>query len=266
MEMRPRLKQAIPILMYHQVAELPEPGVPCRDLVTPPRTFARQMKLLSAMGYRGLSMRDLEPYVRGDATGRVVGITMDDGYSNCFENALPVLSHYGFTATCYVVSNRVGQTNAWDNSLGVPEQPIMNVEQLKGWIAAGQDIGGHTRNHPYLRQCDDATARDEIHGCKQDLERMLDAEVRHFSYPFGDYGPQHVVMVRETGFKSATTNTGRRATHHDEAHTLPRLTMLNDTGLFDLWSRVSFGFEDARQRVKSLRGLLGAGVVNGRRA
>ena len=68
----------IPILMYHQIDVPPPRGTPLRGLVVSPGAFARQMWLLKALGYQGLSMRELEPYLKGERQGRVVGITFDE--------------------------------------------------------------------------------------------------------------------------------------------------------------------------------------------
>ena len=64
-----------------------------------PSDFTRQMRWMRRLGYRGLSMRDVMPYVRGERQGKVFGITFDDGFRNVFENVTPVLSELGFTAT-----------------------------------------------------------------------------------------------------------------------------------------------------------------------
>jgi len=114
----------IPILMYHQIDVPPPSGTPLRGLVVSPGGFSRQMYLLRLLGYKGLSMRELEPYLAGKKEGKVAGITFDDGYQNNLRNALPVLKQYGFTATCYAVSSMIGGTNSWDRGL-VAEQPLM---------------------------------------------------------------------------------------------------------------------------------------------
>ena len=54
------------------------------------------MQLLKWMGYTGLSMRNLEPYLCGERQGKVVGITFDDGYQNNLQYALPTLKKMGF--------------------------------------------------------------------------------------------------------------------------------------------------------------------------
>jgi peptidoglycan/xylan/chitin deacetylase (PgdA/CDA1 family) len=100
--------------MYHQIDEPPPRGTMLRGLIVAPSSFAWQMKMLRLMGYTGLSMRELEPYLAGEKRGRVVGITFDDGYQNNLKHALPILKANGFTGTCYGVSRMVGGTNSWD--------------------------------------------------------------------------------------------------------------------------------------------------------
>ncbi|MEO5670959.1 MAG: polysaccharide deacetylase family protein [Ramlibacter sp.] len=240
--MRPR----IPILTYHQVDAPPAGGVPYRSLVVSPSGFGRHMGLLKALGYQGLSMSALEPYLRGEKTGKVVGVTLDDGYVNNLEHALPVLRHHGFSATCYVVSGQLGGSNVWDHAKGVPPQRLMNAAQLKAWLAGGQEVGAHTRSHADLLQAGDQAAREEIAGCKHDLERELEAEVRHFCYPYGHYRPEHAAIVRDAGYATATTTRRARSSQTDDLFELPRVPVLRTTTRPLLWMKVATGYEDRR--------------------
>ena len=83
----------IPILMYHSIEKMPKSTV-MRSLHVPPKRFKFQMWLLNFFGYKGLSMRELKPYLDGKKIGKVVGITFDDGYQNNLINAAPVLKKY----------------------------------------------------------------------------------------------------------------------------------------------------------------------------
>ena len=67
--------------MYHSIESMPKSTV-MRSLHVPPRRFKFQMWLLKILGYKGLSLKDLRPYLSGDLDGKVVGITFDDGYKN----------------------------------------------------------------------------------------------------------------------------------------------------------------------------------------
>ncbi|NCW54462.1 MAG: hypothetical protein EBV97_11815, partial [Rhodobacteraceae bacterium] len=75
---------------YDQIDAAPPKGTPLRGLVVSPGTFSRHMSLMQFLGYKGLSMGALMPYLKGERTGKVFGITFDDGYENNFHNALPV--------------------------------------------------------------------------------------------------------------------------------------------------------------------------------
>lgn len=241
------MRPPVPILTYHQVDAAPPPGSNYRSLVVSPGAFARQMAMLKALGYLGLSMTALEPYLRGEKTGRVVGITLDDGYVNNLEHALPVLRKNGFSATCYVVSGQLGGSNVWDHDKGVTPKPLMDASQLRVWLAGGQEVGAHTRNHVDLLKLDDAQVREEIAGCKRDLEALLDAPVRHFCYPYGFHKAVHAAMVREAGYATATTTQRARAQAADDPYTLPRVPVLRQTSLPLLWMKVATRYEDKRR-------------------
>ena len=152
-------RRPIPILVYHQIATAPPKGSPFRSLYVAADAFARQMAWLKLLGYTGLSMSALQPYLRGEQTGKVVGITFDDGYQNTLTHALPELLKHGFSSTCYAVSGLLGQTNVWDEVLGIAQTPLMNEEELRQWVMAGQEVGSHTHRHIDLTVVDDELCR-----------------------------------------------------------------------------------------------------------
>ena len=67
--------------MYHSIESMPKDTI-MRSLHVPPKRFEFQMMLLKFMGYKGLSINKLMPYLNGEKHGKVVGITFDDGYGN----------------------------------------------------------------------------------------------------------------------------------------------------------------------------------------
>ncbi len=249
----PQLRSAnsspIPILTYHQIETAPARGASFRSLYVSPAAFARQMAWLHALGYCGLSMPALLPYLRGERTGKVFGITFDDGYLNNLTHALPVLLRHGFSSTCYAVSQQLGQTNAWDRQQGVAQTALMDASQLRQWLTAGQDIGAHTRHHVRLTQVDTATCVREIAVCRLELEDLTGAPVRHFCYPYGEYQPAHVAIVQQAGFESATTTQRSRCLAHEDLLQLPRVPVVRSTSLPLLWIKLVSGYEDRRRRV-----------------
>lgn len=239
---------AIPILMYHQIAQPGDRGTPLRGLVVSPRTFSQQMQMLRVLGYRGLSMRDLEPYLSGARSGRVVGITFDDGYLNNLQNALPVLQRLGFTSTCYAVSGEVGKTNRWDLDLGIAQVPLMSQSDLQAWIDAGQEVGSHTRSHANLKSLDAQQLESEICGSRLDLESMLTQAggVQHFCYPYGSLDDAALAMVAKAGYRTATT-TARGRVHpsmRPDPLALPRVRVTRTTTFLHLALKCLSTYED----------------------
>jgi peptidoglycan/xylan/chitin deacetylase (PgdA/CDA1 family) len=233
----------IPILMYHQIDAPPPRGTSLRGLIVAPSSFAWQMRMLAMMGYRGLSMRDLEPYLAGTRRGKVVGLTFDDGYQNNLHHALPVLRKHGFTATCYGVSSMIGGTNAWDRGK-VAEKPLMTLQDWRAWSAAGMDVGSHTRTHAKLTELPSEQAREQIAASRLELERSIGCEVRHFCYPYGWYGPEHTHMAREAGYATATTTRRGRVHPGDDPYTLRRIMVARATNPLQFWMKIATSYED----------------------
>lgn len=238
------VQDLIPILVYHQIEAAPPRGAPFRSLYVSPAAFVRQMQMLKLLGYQGLSMPALQPYLTGERCGKVVGITFDDGYLNNLRHALPVLQRHGFSSTCYAVSDLAGQTNTWDAGNGMAQTPLMNAHEMHAWVAGGQDIGAHTRHHAHLNLLDTAAAKDEVAGSKAVLENLLQRPVDHFCYPYGEYQPVHAAMARDAGFTTATTTQRGRCRVGDDLMQLVRVPVLRATTLPVFWMKLATRYED----------------------
>jgi peptidoglycan/xylan/chitin deacetylase (PgdA/CDA1 family) len=240
-------RSAVPILTFHQIAPTPDKGTGFRSLSVAPELFGKQMVFLRSIGYQGLSMTALQPYLRGERTGKVVGITFDDGYLNNLTHAMPVLQQLGFSSTCYAISAMLGQTNSWDRSNGVPPTELMAASQLREWVASCQEVGAHTRHHVRLTEVDATTAQDEIVRCKAELEQLTGSAVNHFCYPYGQYTPEHVTMVGQAGYLTATTTQRSRCHTGDSLLELPRVPVLRRTSRPLLWWKLASSYEDKRR-------------------
>ena len=234
------------ILTYHQIDATPARGTRYRSLVVAPRDFAQQMRWLRFLGYRGLAMRDMLPYLRGTATGKVVAITFDDGFSNNLQHALPVLLECGFTATCYVVAGRIGGRNEWDASVGVPQKQLMSIGELRAWADAGMEIGAHGLTHADFTKLSVAHAEQEIVGSRSSLQDLLGQPIEHFCYPYGAYNSAHAVAARDAGFATAVTTARGRCHAGAQWWQLPRVPVLRTTSLALLWAKIATRYEDRR--------------------
>jgi peptidoglycan/xylan/chitin deacetylase (PgdA/CDA1 family) len=219
-------KKSIPILMYHSISPVLT-GAETRGLNVTPNLFNSQMWLLNKLGYKGVGMEELQPYLVGKKKGKVVGITFDDGYRNNLTYALPILTRFNYSATCYIISQKIGGTNEWDRDKGIPENPLMNDDEIRRWIDKGMEIGAHTQHHIHLEDCDIKTAKQEIMQSKSDLEARFNCLINHFCYPYGSYNSDIISIVNNAGYSTATTTNKGRVEGKVNLLELPRIAIKN---------------------------------------
>jgi peptidoglycan/xylan/chitin deacetylase (PgdA/CDA1 family) len=236
-------QKPIPILMYHSIAAMPK-GTVMRSLHVPPKLFRLQMWLLKILGYKGLSMSDLQPYLIGEKQGKVVGITFDDGFKNNLTHALSILQKFNFSATCYIISQNIGGTNHWDLDKGIPENPLMDENEVKQWINGGMEIGSHTQNHVRLAESDIEIATKEIMQSRLDLENQFDCSVEHFCYPYGSHNDEIIEITKDAGYRTATTVNRGRAKSGDNLFTLPRVSITHRTFVHLFLIKILSKYED----------------------
>jgi peptidoglycan/xylan/chitin deacetylase (PgdA/CDA1 family) len=235
----------LPILTYHNIGAAPA-GARMPKLYVTQQAFARQCRVLRALGLRGVSMGEGLQALRAGRNGVVV-LTFDDGYVDNFTHALPVLQEFGFTATCYVVAGLIGSFNAWDiEYLGV-RKSLMNVDQLRAWRAAGQEIGSHTLTHPRLTSLNESDLSRELCSSKAALEQMLGEPVPHFCYPYGDESESVRRAVAAAGYESAVSTRRGLATERDDLHALPRVSINGGKGLLRFALKVATPYANLRR-------------------
>lgn len=238
---------SIPILMYHQI-DLPAPrGTRFRGLTVHPAAFRRQMIWMHRLGYTGLSMHDLMPYLTGEKQGKVFGITFDDGFRNVFKHALPVLKETGFTATNYFVANQFDGGNVWDADNNVPFSPLMSLDEIRQWARAGQEVGSHTLDHVHLPKIDRQEAVRQISDSRAKLSQAVDVDVTAFCYPFGEFHSDHCEIARLAGYTNATTTARGLAGAQDDLFELPRVGIWRTTHLLRFFQKTLTKHEDRRR-------------------
>ena len=239
------LNMKIPILMYHSIESMPKSTI-MRSLHVPPRRFKFQMWALKVLGYKALSLKKLKPYLDGEKSGKVVGITFDDGYQNNLVNAAPILVKYDFSATCYIVSKSIGSSNTWDRDKGITQRPLMTESEIHEWINLGMDIGAHTKSHLDLTSITPEEAQIEIEGCKLELEKTFNVSIADFCYPFGRFNELISVMVKNAGYLSATTMIRGRTDTNSNRFMLPRIPINHRTLPHLFLAKILTKYEDKR--------------------
>jgi len=85
------------------------------------------------------------------------------------------------------------------------ERMMLNWEEVQEMRKDGMTIGSHSHTHPILSQMPSEKAKDEILNSKKVVEKNVDIEVKHFSFPNGreeDFSDELRDYCREIGFES----------------------------------------------------------------
>jgi len=119
----------------------------------------------------------------------MVSIAFDDGNTNQYINALPILDSIGYKATFYIITKTLNESNS----------ARMNRGQVFQLYADGQEIGSHGRNHLDLAFCWPWTIKYEIEQSKKDLHN-IGIDANSFAYPDGGSNFLARYYVRQAGY------------------------------------------------------------------
>lgn len=180
--------------MYHEVAERSEVDDLARrtqrGYILLREDFEQQMAFLAEAGFHSISLQQLHAWSQSGATPppNPVVITFDDGFVGNHRYAFPILKKFGFSATFFVVTNRMGDSY------------MMDWAQLREMHAGGMAIESHTANHPLLSTLTEERTREELAGSKRAIEDKLGSRVNFLSLPNGDSNPFYVSVARASGY------------------------------------------------------------------
>ncbi len=187
----------VPILMYHYVEYVQDKGDKTRILLnTTPYTLEQEIKTLSEAGFTFMTNAELANVL--DGKGRLppkpILLTFDDGYRDFYTDAYPILKKYHAKATQYVIAGFLNRSNH------------LLTAQLQEIARDGLvEIGAHTVHHVYLKGRSLKDVSNEVFQSRVMLEKLSNKEVISFAYPFGAFDEQAIQVVKDAGFKSATS-------------------------------------------------------------
>jgi peptidoglycan/xylan/chitin deacetylase (PgdA/CDA1 family) len=127
--------------------------------------------------------------VSGDVDRPYVSITFDDGVRSQLR-AAEILRDYGISACFFVCEAMLGAPPADEiaafcgRELGLPPVELLTWSDLHPLLAAGHEIGNHTRHHRPLASLSGGELADEIGGSLESLRRRA-GPVQHFAWPRG---------------------------------------------------------------------------------
>jgi peptidoglycan/xylan/chitin deacetylase (PgdA/CDA1 family) len=212
-----------PILMYHHVGA-PRAG---RFNVSPAQ-FAEQLKWLRDQGYRSVSIDDIAAALQGGPPlpTKPIAITFDDGWSDQFDIAVPLLREFGFQATFFVASGWVGRGSA-----------LMTWNEVRALRARGHWIGSHSVTHgAAAKQADNVLAYEVIQS-RNAISRELGGPPTIFAYPLGSIDARAEGLARAAGYAAAVDV---QASPHQRVSQLYRLKRIEVRGSYSLGNLASW--------------------------
>ena len=160
----------IPVLQYHRI-DVPGRNVLVRGSFTPPARFARQLAYLKSRGAVFYTASELVEHFlqHGRFPPKGISVTLDDGCSDAYTNAFPVLHTLGIKATMFVVPSCIGQVTNRTLAQGEQPRPHLSREEILESARNGIEFGSHTVSHRLLHllraqiHALDALADDRFH-------------------------------------------------------------------------------------------------------
>ncbi len=174
-----RLNGGAAILMYHSVMEDRQRHENLLGKIVHSRAVFREQMELLARRYRPTSLDEVGRFVRGECElpSHSVVVTFDDGYTDNYEIAAPILNEIGIPATFYVTVDCVERRRLpWPSRLRF----AFHATKKRTWADSGNIwpmSGAVERENALLRSCDECC---ELAGASQEeyvagIEDKLDA-------------------------------------------------------------------------------------------
>jgi peptidoglycan/xylan/chitin deacetylase (PgdA/CDA1 family) len=230
----------LPILLYHSISNTTSKRF--RRFAVPPALFQQHLEFLHEKKFKTYTVTQLVHAVslkKIDLAERIAVLTFDDGFSDFFTEAFPVLKHFDFTATLYVTTEFIGGTSRWLEREGEADRAMLKWAELAEISDSGIECAAHGHSHRPLDSMSARAANDEITLPREILSSQLDRKIESFAYPFGYYTQSLRGMVRAAGYSSACAVKYTASSVDDDSLALSRLFVGPDTYVRDFAALVN---------------------------
>ena len=188
--------QSVPVLAYTTVS----PDSKQEGKITP-SIFEEQMSWLDNSGYKSISPAQLLDFMNfsGQIPKQAALITADTESSLFFDRMIPVLRSFGFTATLFVATDRVGKPGnmTWDQ---------LRLLHETGFAIGCRGASGRalvTRQGNRFLKDDFARIESELQAAKQAVEQHVGSTCTVLAYPVGSANDLVAAMAAKLGFSLA---------------------------------------------------------------
>ncbi|MDO7863590.1 putative polysaccharide deacetylase YxkH [Brochothrix thermosphacta] len=199
----------IPILMYHSIST-------GNSLRVPPAEFKQQMAFLKEAGYYTLTPAEMYKAFETNSlpSKKVVLLTFDDGYTDNYTEALPILAANKQQGTIFMITDTTGKKNH------------LTLAQMQDMIKDNITIESHTVTHQELNSLKKELQLKELSDSKLFIKQRLKHDSILVSYPVGRYNENTLAATKEVGYKMAVTTEPGLASKADGYFKLKRVRVV----------------------------------------
>ncbi|MDP1721862.1 MAG: polysaccharide deacetylase family protein [Candidatus Gottesmanbacteria bacterium] len=212
----------VPILLYHYISDNPNKDDKARDgLSTPPSIFKSQLDTLKSAGYTTVTFDELAAFFDGTSSlpSKPVILTFDDGYSDFYFNAYPILAGAGMKGVAFISTGLIGggAYMTWSQVEEIARSPFVVV-------------AAHSMHHYVLTKSNTAILKNELEESKKILQQHAPYPINWMAYPYGSFDERVVLAVRDAGYVGAATTMPGTYQYKSRLFHMPRLRAGRRTG------------------------------------
>lgn len=254
--------------------------------------FEKCIKWLKRKGYKFLSVDELIQIRDGlieFPKGGVI-VTVDDGWKENIPNIVRISKKESIPVTIFITAEPLKTMNSywWSyvkkaNQLNIPIQSIEELKKidnskrvkiindLRSKIIIEKEsmtitelkeinenktisIGSHTVSHPILTKCSDLESSYEIKCSKEELENIINKQIKYFAYPNGNYGLREIEILKKSGYKAAFSTITDYLTKKnlDKTFQYPRFEVLENVSFAENICRITGVWFKKQHKIKYL--------------
>lgn len=202
----------IPVLMYHNLDI--NPKFKKITYTIKPKRFEKHMKALKKNGYNTITATELNDYIYNnkELPKKPILLTFDDGKTNNYEYAYPILKKLDMKGTMFAIAHTAEENK---------NKEYLDWNRLKEMHDEGvMDIQSHTYNLHYkidnkpmiFNKLDSESEEDyekrilnDFKLSKELIEKNIGNKIVSLAYPFGGYNKNIEEIAKQAGYDQIYT-------------------------------------------------------------
>jgi peptidoglycan/xylan/chitin deacetylase (PgdA/CDA1 family) len=164
------------------------------------KRFAKQMDIL-LLHAKPITADYNQPLQPGQ---HHVVVTFDDGFMSVVENAIPELEQRKIPMAFFIPPGLLGTSPHWAGygpAVGADDEIIATAECLRQLPSDLITFGSHSMTHAWLPPLSDEEAQFQISESRAELKKLLNRDIKLFSFPYGALDRRLVELCREAGYE-----------------------------------------------------------------